>query len=197
MASAAILAGGMARRFGGRDKSALIVEGRSILDRQLQELSQITDDILLVGNNAPTNLRSAMRVVRDRQPGLGPLAGIDAALEAARDDDILVVACDMPFVTAPLLRFLLRNTVDVDIVVPRTQGGYHPLCAVYTRGCQDVVARRLERRELAVCGLFAETRLRVVERNELERLGDPNRLLANVNTPDEFNELQALLNHKR
>ena len=197
MASAAILAGGMARRFGGRDKSALIVEGRSILDRQLQELSQITDDILLVGNNAPTNLRSAMRVVRDRQPGLGPLAGIDAALEAARDDDILVVACDMPFVTAPLLRFLLRNTVDVDIVVPRTQGGYHPLCAVYTRGCQDVVARRLERRELAVCGLFAETRLRVVERNELERLGDPNRLLANVNTPDELNELQALLKHKR
>ena len=54
MASAAILAGGRASRFGGRDKSALVVGGRSILDRQVEELAQVADDVMLVvGEEAP------------------------------------------------------------------------------------------------------------------------------------------------
>ena len=48
MASAAILAGGRASRFGGRDKSALIVEGLPILDRQMAALAEVTDDVMLV-----------------------------------------------------------------------------------------------------------------------------------------------------
>ena len=47
--SAAILAGGQARRFGGRDKGALLVDGRSIRDRQIAELATLTSDILIVG----------------------------------------------------------------------------------------------------------------------------------------------------
>src|SRR5262249_3905399 len=99
MASAAILAGGQARRFGGRDKSALLVGGRSILERQLDVLGRLTDDILLVGTSAvPTPV--AIRGVPDRVPFSGPLGGLDAALDAARDDRVVIVACDMPFITA-------------------------------------------------------------------------------------------------
>jgi molybdopterin-guanine dinucleotide biosynthesis protein A len=192
--SAAILVGGRARRFGGRDKSALMVGGRQILDRQLAELRLLTDDILLVGG-APTQDVHGVRSVADRVPDSGPLGGLDAALAAARHHRIVLVACDMPFVTAPFLAHLLTLSQDADLVVPRTERGYHPLCAAYTRACQSAVVRRLAERRLKMLDLFEDVKVHVVEREEVARFGD-ERLLANVNTPDELRDLEALLGHE-
>ena len=200
MPSAAILAGGRATRFGGRDKSALVVDGRSILTRQMRELSQVADDIMIVGDGTTQPRREqsgeiAVRMVRDRVPDCGPLAGLDASLVAARHEVLVLVACDMPFVTAAFLDYLLSLVVDADAVVPRTEDGYHPLCAVYTRACQPVVADRLARGRLSVVELFDEITVRVVPIAEINAFGGP-RLLANVNTPAAFNEIGALQRHK-
>src|SRR6267142_2708293 len=108
MPSAAILMGGEARRFGGRDKSGLMIDGRSILERQLDELSTIADDILIV------------------------------------------VACDMPFVTARFLDYLRSLTADADAVVPRTERGYHPVCAAYTQACRPVIETSLAEHRLSM-----------------------------------------------
>ena len=87
MHSGAILAGGRATRFDGRDKGALLVGGRSIRDRQLHELSQVADEILLVGASvAPSVPGLTIRLVADRVRGAGPLGGLDAALAACRRD---------------------------------------------------------------------------------------------------------------
>ena len=100
--SAAILAGGQATRFGGRDKSALLVDGRAILDRQIAELSSLTDDVMIVarrlqrGEAIATRPGPAIRVVHDLMPGCGPLGGLHAALTAARGEHVAVIACDMP-----------------------------------------------------------------------------------------------------
>jgi molybdopterin-guanine dinucleotide biosynthesis protein A len=205
MASAAILVGGLARRFGGRDKSALVVEGRSILERQLQALAPITDDVMIVGAD-PADLESRfrkaidagshIRAIADRIAGSGPLGGLDAALAAARDDALILIACDMPFVETAFLQYLVAESHGVDAVVPRTDRGYHPLCAVYTRACRGAVSERLGRRDLALSGLIQAVRARLIVGEEIERFGPARRLLANVNTPGEFDELEALLDHK-
>jgi molybdopterin-guanine dinucleotide biosynthesis protein A len=186
MVSAAILAGGRATRFGGQEKSALRVGGRSILARQLDELSRLTDDVLIVGGT----LRpvTGVRHVIDRIEGCGPLGGLDAALAAARSEVVAVVACDMPFVTARFVQHLLSCRETADAVVPYTSRGYHPLCAIYTRACQPAIARRLEARQLALRDLLRELRLRVVRDDELAGF-DCERLLANVNTPDDLEAL--------
>jgi molybdopterin-guanine dinucleotide biosynthesis protein A len=185
MYSVAILAGGGARRFDGRDKSALVVEGRTILERQLAELAPLGDDL---------------RVVRrqdDLVPGCGPLGGLHAALTQARRDIVFVVACDMPFVTARFAAYLLSLAGGaIDIVVPRTERGYHPLCAVYTRTCLPAVARRLRERRLKMVDLMNEMRTRDVTAAEIDRFGDRHRLLANLNTPAAYAELQALQDHE-
>ena len=184
MFSVAILAGGEARRFGGRDKSALVVEGRTILERQLAELSAVTTDL---------------RVIRredDLVPDCGPLGGLHAALTAARADAVFVVACDMPYVTGPFAVHLLSRAGAVDIVVPRTERGYHPLCAVYTRRCLAAVARRLAERRLKMLELLDEVRTCEVTADEIDRFGDHHRLLANVNTPAEYAGLEALQGHQ-
>jgi molybdopterin-guanine dinucleotide biosynthesis protein A len=203
MSSAAILAGGQARRFEGRDKGALLVAdgntpGRSILARQLEELCALTDDVLVVGYRGagrytgprgPSHAR--VRLVTDRTPGCGPLGGLETALAEARDDVVAIIACDMPFVTRQLLGYLLALAGEADIVVPVTERGYHPLCAVYTRACLPVVIRHLRDGQFKMAALFDEVRVRSVIRQELEALGDPDRLLANINTRAEYDQLLA------
>jgi molybdopterin-guanine dinucleotide biosynthesis protein A len=185
MQSVAILAGGSARRFGGRDKSALVVDGRTILERQISELSTVTPDV---------------RVIRredDLVPGCGPLGGLHAAMNAARGDALFLVACDMPFVTAALATYLLTLAGDADAVVPRTDRGYHPLCAVYRRSCLPAVERRLAERRLKMLDLLHDLRVREVTADDLGRFGNCDRLLANVNTPAEYASLEALQGHKK
>jgi len=195
MASAAILAGGLATRFGGRDKGALVVDGRTIRDRQVETLSLICDDVLIVGGDG-SGLRCGVRRVDDIVTRMGPMGGVHAALTAARHDAVFVVACDMPYVTALLIAYLLELSASADLVLPRTEEGYHPLCAVYGRACIHPIARRLAQRELKMAGLISDVRVRVVTPEELDRFGDPQRLLANVNTPAEYAGLEALQGHK-
>jgi molybdenum cofactor guanylyltransferase len=195
VASAAILAGGRARRFEGRDKGALLVGGRRILDRQIDELRQLTDDILLVGGDQTEEAPTGLRRVPDRVPDAGPLGGLDAALAAARDDQVILVACDMPFITARFLERLVALSDSVDAVVPRTERGYHPLCAVYRRSCHPAVSRRLAERRLKMVELCEDLRVHVVDREHVVLFGG-ERLLANVNTPDELRDLEALLGHE-
>jgi molybdopterin-guanine dinucleotide biosynthesis protein A len=206
--SVAILAGGQATRFGGRDKSMLLVDGRTILDRQVGELSSLTDDILIVGTRAadvaprgkPTGLvhpaTDVARRIEDIVPGCGPLGGLHAALTEARGDAVFLVACDMPYVTAPLVDYLFSLARHADIVVPQTERGYHPLCAVYTRACLALVAARLEERRLRMRDLVSEMPARVVTADDIDRFGDRSLLLANVNTPAEYAGLEALQGHK-
>ena len=130
----------------------------------------------------------------DIVPGCGPMSGLHAALSNARYPATLLLACDMPFVSAPLLRHLLSlagGEHAPDIVVPRTERGYHPLCAVYSRACLEPAARRLARGDFKLASLVDEMRVRVVTADALEAFGDPDRLLANVNTSTEYRAIEA------
>jgi molybdopterin-guanine dinucleotide biosynthesis protein A len=186
--SGAILAGGRATRFGGRDKSALLVDGRPILDHQVAALAPAVDEVLIVGGPRATT--------HDIVPGCGPLGGLHAALTAARGDAVLLVACDMPYLSTPFVAYLLSLAAEADIVVPQSERGYHPLCAVYTRACLEPAAARLADRRLKMRELVSSMRTRIIPVDEIRQFGDPNRLLANVNTPADYASLEALQGHK-
>src|SRR5581483_6228117 len=102
---------------------------------------------------------------------------------------VAIVACDMPYISGPFLLHLLTLTAEADVVVPQTERGYHPLCAAYTRACLEPTARRLGGHRLKMTDLINEMRVRVVTTAEIAAFGDPDRLLANVNTPDEYLEI--------
>jgi len=202
MRSAAILAGGRATRFGGRDKSALVVDGRPIVERQLAELSAVADDIMIVGARADgarafqASDRDRLRLVADIVPGCGPLGGLHAALSEMRGDRVFVVACDMPYIDGRFAEYLLSLAGETAVVVPQTDRGYHPLCAVYTRACLEPIAVRLAQRRLALRELVRDVPARIVTAEEMARFGAPSRLLANVNTPAEYAHLEAVQSHK-
>lgn len=196
MTSAAILSGGQARRLGGQDKRGLLVDGRPILTRQLEALGPCVDRIFIVGGTKPAPdewLGTAnVEIVADRIANSGPLGGLDAALAAAGNDGVLLLACDLPYVTTELLSHLIRVCEGVDAAVPRTERGYHPLCAVYAQSCATAVRHRLERGTFRMRDLIADLRVRTVESGELTRYGAPGRLLANINTYADLNALSSL-----
>ena len=186
--SAAILAGGRAQRLGGADKASLTVGRARIIDRQLAALAAVADDIRIVCNDPARYAGLGVRVIPDAIAGAGPLGGIYSALLDARHERVLVVACDLPFVTAALLERLVeesRAAGDADAVVPRSGRGLEPLCAIYTTRCARAVRDRIDQGRLQVAGLLDAVRTRTIEPDALAPY-DQGALFENVNTPHDY-----------
>lgn len=171
---AVVLAGGRARRLGGRDKTALDVGGLPILDRVLLALPPC-GQVVVVGPPRPT----AVPVIwaREDPPGSGPVAGLAAGLAAVSGEHVLVVAGDMPFLSADVLTTLLE-AVDADgALLVDGEGRDQYLCSAW----------RTEALRSAVEGV---TRVRdVVDRMTCVRVSVPAGLVApwtDCDTPDDL-----------
>jgi molybdopterin-guanine dinucleotide biosynthesis protein A len=189
--TAAILTGGRARRLAGRDKSRLLVGGETIMARQVRELKVVASEILVVGNEQERFEALALPVVPDVRPGMGSLGGIYTALVSARHERVLVIGCDMPFLTAAFLSRVVEESVGVDIAMPRTQDGWQPLCACYHRRCEAAIARRLETGQLRVVDMIPEFRVREIAPDDVARFDPYGDLLMNVNTPEDLSLARA------
>ena len=187
--SAAILAGGRARRMQGLDKSALDIGGRSILSRQINVLQALTSEWLIVGHPTQADL-TGVRIVPDRVPDAGPLGGLYTALLETTAPYLVLVACDMPFLTLPFLQHLAQQAQDAqaEVVVPCTPDGYHPLCAAYARTLLPRIQDRLARQELEMAGLIREARRVEIGPDELARFDPEALMLCNVNTPHDYRQ---------
>ncbi len=180
--TAAILAGGRARRLGGRDKSALVVGGRTILDRQLSVLGRVAARILFVTSASRTPVNPQVEVVTDLLPARGPLGGLFTALTAARGA-VLVVAGDLPFLRAAFLEYLVAlERPGVDAIVPRTPDGPQPLCAFYLPSALPLAAECLSAGSLAVVDLLERINVLEVPAEVVRRFDPGATMFLNVNT---------------
>jgi molybdopterin-guanine dinucleotide biosynthesis protein A len=196
--TAAILAGGRARRLDGADKSALVFDGERTIDRQVAALRTITDSIIVVGGDDTRFESTGVRVVPDLVSGAGALGGIYSALAHSKDPRTLIVACDMPFLNVTVLERLVRPAApDVDVVMPRTHDGLQPLCAVYANRLVDVIRQRIDRGLLKIVDLAEVVRIEEIGPEELATY-DPGRLMfVNVNTPHDYERAKGLLDLSR
>lgn len=195
--TAAILAGGQSRRLGGVDKALLALDGQRIIDRQIAVLRTVTDRVAIVAGDAERYRSVDAPVWRDLAPGAGPLGGIYTALVHAPTPQVLVVACDLPFLQAAFLRFLVGCGQGVDAAVPRTGDGYQPLCASYARRCVDRIRPRIDARRLDVVGLLEELRVREIGPDEIAPYDPDGTLFFNVNTPEDYTRSLQLVERRR
>ena len=193
--SGAILAGGRARRFGGADKASLVIGGARIIDRQLAALSAVADDVRIVANDPARYADLGVRVIVDAIADAGPLGGIYSALLDARHERVVVLACDLPFVTRGLLERLVAESLAdtaADAIVPRSARGLEPLCALYTKRCAAPARARLERGALEVRGVLQDVRTRELGQDALAPYDDGS-LFKNVNTPHDHERARELV----
>ena len=142
--SAFVLVGGQSSRM-GRDKALLPFKGRPLVQHIAAEARAAAGNITLVGD--PTRYTYlGYPVVQDLFPGCGPLAGIYTALSVTQADWNLIMACDMPDVTAEFLAQLIERAEagGADVVLPAGSNGLpEPLCAAYRRHCADRIGQAL------------------------------------------------------
>ena len=192
-----ILAGGASTRFGA-PKALATVGGRRIIDRVTHALAGAVPEVVLSANDPElfADLGLAMRT--DDVAGLGALGGILTALRWAAEtgrSGALVVACDMPWVSARLLRMIVEraSSTDADAVVPESGGrrGMEPLCAWYSVRCLPRIERMAAEGERRVHRLLiGGVRADVIPVAEVRRVGDPDLLFLNVNTVEDLHRAE-------
>jgi len=189
--SVAILAGGQSRRM-GQDKAWLPVGGRPVIERVLEGVLPLSDDVTLITNTPDQYRHLGHPMVGDVYPGKGSLGGIYTAIHAARYSHCLVVACDMPFLNADLVRYLASLRSGFDVVIPRIQDFPETLHAIYGRNCLGPIRRRLLADQLKIIGFFDDVQVRYVERDEVARFDPTFRSFLNMNTPADWERVQQL-----
>jgi molybdopterin-guanine dinucleotide biosynthesis protein A len=194
MTAIAIQAGGKSRRMGRRDKALLELGGKPLIEHVLSRVSGLGKEILITTNNPADLEYLGVRLVSDRNPGAGALNGLETALAAARCDYVLVLACDMPFVSRPLLEHILQLASRADVILPRPRGLNEPLQALYHRGnCLPAVRKAVADGEKRVISFFPQVKVHTVDDEILARLDPAGLSFYNVNDPMDLAEAEEML----
>lgn len=192
MITVAVQAGGRSRRM-GRDKGLVPLAGRPLIAHLLERVAGLGDEVLITTNRPADYAFLGVRTAADAEPGAGALTGLQTALAAARGETVLVLACDMPFVSRPLLEHLLSLAPQGDVVVPRRDGEFEPVHAVYARGCLPAVEQALALGRRRMISFFERVTVLPVDEPVLERFDPLGLSFFNVNTPAELARAEAWL----
>jgi molybdopterin-guanine dinucleotide biosynthesis protein A len=188
-----ILAGGVSSRM-KRDKALLEVGGVPLLVRTARLLESVVGAPSVIGDPA-TYKSLAPPVIADDWPGAGPLGGIATALRASTASWNLVVACDLPYLTAEFLRFLLARAVasTAEAVLPMNARGAEPLCAMYHRRGEPAIRAALESGIRKVTDGLQNLRVETIPPAEWKAFDSEGLLFKNMNLPQDYQEAAARL----
>jgi len=180
-----ILVGGASSRMGS-DKSQLVIDRQTFIERISETLLKLTNSVTLVGRPATQSLPA----VADVYPQWGALGGLHTALTACRREWAIVVACDLPFVTSQLFSFLGSQRMDHDAVVPMQKDGRaQPLAALYRADpCRRLATDLIQAGRRRPLDLLEAVNTRWVKFDELRNLSQAERFFVNINTPEDYYE---------
>jgi molybdopterin-guanine dinucleotide biosynthesis protein A len=189
-----ILAGGVSSRM-GRDKGLLDFGGIPLIVHTARLLQPLVAEVTVVGSPA-RYAKLGLRAIADGaraqhgadSPGSGPLAGIATALSATRFGWNLIVACDLPYLSAAWLDWLLSRALcsRAEAVVPRTERGIEPLAAVYRRECGAPISSALAQGVRKVSDAVEKLEVEFVYPNEWRRIEPSGLILRNMNAPEDY-----------
>lgn len=192
MLSIVIQAGGESRRM-GRDKALMPFLGRPLIQRVLERLTPIADEVIVTTNHPEDYRFLGLPLFPDLLPGRGALGGLYTALSSATCEAVAVVACDMPFASAALIETASRLLIgeETDVVIPDSGGGLEPMHAVYRREtCIPAIRAAIEADLWKLISWFPQVKVRILLPDETRGLDPSGLAFWNLNTPEEFAEAE-------
>lgn len=192
-ATGIILAGGKSSRM-GTNKALLRIDGKSVIEHVVAELDSIVNNIIIVTNSFEDYAFLNLPMVEDEWKGMGPLAGIHAGLSATKTEQNLLVACDMPFISAQLGSVLLGQLAEYQVAVPKIADKIHPLFAAYRKEVKEEAKAALEQKQLRIRGMFRNIHVKIMDEKELNdygiKLSESD--LFNMNHPEEYEQAKKM-----
>ncbi len=179
-----ILAGGLSKRFDGRNKAFIEIGGKRIIDRQVAIYRKLFEQIILVTNAPVAYMNIDALIISDHYDQRSSLNGLHAGLLAAAHDYVFCTACDTPFIDDRLAACLIEH-IDpkVDIIVPSTSAGFEPMFAIYKKTCLPAMAWQLEHDLHKIQGLFRKLRVKMIPESKLRAIDPELVSFFNINTP--------------
>jgi molybdenum cofactor guanylyltransferase len=179
----------------GRDKGLLDFGGVPLILHTARLLEPLVAEVTVVGSPGRYAKLGLCAIADDMQArrgpdrlSSGPLAGIATALAATRSSWNLIVACDLPYLSARWIEWLLSRASRSrrEAVVPRTERGIEPLAAVYRRECGGPIAVALARGVRKVSDAIEELRVDFVHPREWRGIDPSGLVLKNMNAPGDY-----------
>lgn len=184
--TALVLTGGRSSRM-GQNKALLNLTpgGPSLIELVVARLADVASETVLVGTETAPYDFLGLRHVPDLYPNAGSLGGIYSGLQAAKYPYALAVACDMPFLSPDLLRYMASVPREYDVLLPVIDEP-EPLHAIYSQLCLPWMEERIDARRYKIIGWFDKAKVQKIERHTIERYDPHCRSFFNVNTPEEW-----------
>jgi molybdopterin-guanine dinucleotide biosynthesis protein A len=196
--SGVVLAGGRGMRLGGVNKALLEVDGRTNIERVFAALRPLSSELVVIANDPALSGLAGARVLFDREPYAGVLPALLQGLEAATGVLAIVVACDMPFLSAELLTYLVERAPGRDVVIPVVEDRPEPMHAVYRRAaCSEAIRQALGAGQQRMISFLDRVRVARVQETELRALDPELRSFFNTNTPEDLAAARSLAERRR
>ena len=200
-----ILAGGKSRRM-GQNKALLQLGDSPLIAHVIRRMRLVTDELLLISDNHAEYAHLDLPMHSDSVPDAGALGGIYTGLTYASHDAVLCVACDSPFLQPELLSYLVSVLGEYDAVMPYTyqthssdnaeaQITLQTLCAVYSKRCLPIIERMLNEPDLRVHALQERANILTLAPEIWKTYDAEGHSFFNVNTPEDFEKAQTLVQH--
>jgi molybdopterin-guanine dinucleotide biosynthesis protein A len=194
MLTVCIQAGGQSSRM-GEDKALKTFLGRPLIQRVVDRLTPIADEVIVTTNRPADYVFLNLRLFSDLKPDRGALGGLYTAIASAAYPIVAVVACDMPFASPRLIETMSRLLVqeEADVVIAKSEDGYEPLHAVYRRDiCLPAIEAAIAADQWKVIAWFPQVKVRVLTMDEIKSADPDGLAFWNVNTPEEFAKAEEL-----
>lgn len=184
--SGIILSGGKSKRM-GQNKAFIKINGIPIIQRIYNLFKKLFEEIIIVTNEKELFLNFDAKIYSDIIPQKGALGGLYTGLFFSSFKYSFCVACDMPFLSESLITFLLNKIEDdLDVIVPQTEDGFHPLHAIYSKRCVEPIKKIIDENKYKIIDLYPLVNVKIVNEKEFLFLDPKKESLLNINTPEEL-----------
>jgi signal transduction histidine kinase/GTP:adenosylcobinamide-phosphate guanylyltransferase len=187
----ALLAGGKSTRM-GREKALVKVGDRTLIEHMVHLLKPIIPKPMIITNTPAKFAFLQLPIYQDLYPDSGPLGGIHTALKKSTHSHVLILACDLPFVTTQVIRQLCDHALGHDIVAVDAGSGVEPLCAVYSKACLPEIEKQLSGGRFKVTAIYKQLDVKVLYREEID-VSLPQDTFLNINTPADLVKAEKIL----
>lgn len=188
------MSGGLNKRMEGKNKALLSVGGQTILDRLQTAFEGVFHEVLLVTKDPVQYLSWDLKIVTDLLPTRSSLTGIHAALFHVSTPYAFITACDTPFLKTGLIRILLDELKPKwDVIMPVTEQGNQPLCAIYSKRCIEPIEDQLRNGDPKILNFFPKVKVKEIPEERLRQADPELTSFFNINTPEDLKACEKML----